>query len=234
MRRVVRSRAPESTMVHQTAIDVGGGALRGATALRRKPVRWVGAKHTIHGMQRLARWILKLFGWSLEYADPGTRKYVLIFAPHTSNWDFPVGLLAAWALDLRVHWMGKDSLFRSPLGPLFRAWRGIPVDRGRAGNSIEKMAERFAEKDRFVLAIAPEGTRSATDHWKSGFWYIARAAQVPVAMAYIDYPRKQVGLGRTFTPGEDLEHDFQQIRDFYADRRGRYPAQESDIRPRQR
>lgn len=184
-------------------------------------------------MQALARRLLKLLGWSLEHADPGTRRYVLIVAPHTSNWDFVVGLLAAWALGLHAHWMGKHTLFESPLGFLFRAWGGIPVNRGSAGNTIEQMAARFAASDHFVLGMAPEGTRGATDHWKSGFWHIARAARVPVVMAYLDYGRKQVGTGGAFMPGDDLEADFRRLREFYADKRGRYPAQESAIRPRQ-
>lgn len=183
-------------------------------------------------MQTLSRLLLRLFGWSIEYQDPGTHRYVLIVAPHTSNWDFPLGLLAAWALHLRAHWMGKNSLFKGPLGPLLRAWRGIPVDRGKPGKNIEKMASRFTDTDHFVLGIAPEGTRRATDHWKSGFWHIARAAGVPIVMAYIDYGRKQLGVGGAFMPDDNLESDFQRIRDFYADKRGRYPQQESAIRPR--
>ncbi|MBL36844.1 MAG: glycerol acyltransferase [Xanthomonadales bacterium] len=183
-------------------------------------------------MQTLARLLLRMFGWTLEHEDPGTHRYVLIVGPHTSNWDFPIGLLAAWALDLRAHWMGKNTLFEGFLGPLFRAWRGIPVNRGQPGKTIEKMAARFAVADHFVLGLAPEGTRRATDHWKSGFWHIARAAQVPVVMAYIDYGRKQVGVGSAFMPGDDLENDFRQLQDFYADKRGRYPQQESAIRPR--
>ncbi|HKL53955.1 MAG TPA: lysophospholipid acyltransferase family protein [Wenzhouxiangellaceae bacterium] len=183
-------------------------------------------------MQALARLLLRLRGWSLELEPPGTRRYVLIVAPHTSNWDFPIGLLAAWALDLRAHWMGKNTLFEGLLGPLFRAWGGIPVNRGQPGKTIEKMASRFAASDDFVLGMAPEGTRGATDHWKSGFWHIARAARVPVVMAYIDYGRKQVGIGGAFMPGDDLETDFRRLRDFYADKRGRRPQQESVIRPR--
>jgi len=186
----------------------------------------------IHPIQTLARLLLRLFGWSVRNEDPGTRRYVLIVAPHTSNWDFPIGLLAAWALGLKAHWMGKNTLFESVLGPLFRAWRGIPVYRDRPGKTIEKMAERFAAADHFVLGIAPEGTRRAADHWKSGFWHIARAAGVPVVMAYVDYGCKQVGIGGAFLPGDDIEADFRRLRDFYADKRGRYPEQESAIRPR--
>jgi len=183
-------------------------------------------------MQTFARLLLRLFGWSLEREDPGTRRYVLIVAPHTSNWDFPIGLLAAWALGLQAHWMGKNTLFEGLPGPLFRAWGGIPVNRGQTGKTIEKMAARFAAEHHFVLGMAPEGTRGAADHWKSGFWHIARAARVPVVMAYIDYSRKQVGMGGAFMPGDDLETDFRRLREFYADKRGRYRQQESAIRPR--
>ncbi|NKI36166.1 glycerol acyltransferase [Wenzhouxiangella sp. XN79A] len=185
-------------------------------------------------MKNFARFLLRAFGWTLTQADPGTRRYVLVFAPHTSNWDFVVGLLAAWALGLKAHWMGKHSLFRGPLGPVFRWWGGIPVDRSRRGELSRQMAARFAAAEHFVLGIAPEGTRSFSDHWKSGFWHIARAAGVPVVMAYIDYPRKQVGMGASFVPGDDLEADFVRIRAFYADKRGRFPDKESTIRPRAR
>lgn len=185
-------------------------------------------------MKAIARLLLRAFGWTLTRADPGTRRYVLVFAPHTSNWDFVVGLLAAWALGLKAHWMGKHSLFRGPLGPVFRFWGGIPVDRSRPGELSRQMAARFAAAEHFVLGIAPEGTRSFSDHWKSGFWHIARAAGVPVVMAYIDYPRKQVGMGASFVPCDDLEADFERIRRFYADKRGRFPDKESTIRPRAR
>ena len=202
----------------------------GSDSHRSQPIE---RRPRIHPIQTLARLALKLFGWSVEYRDPGTRRYVLVFAPHTSNWDFPIGLLAAWALGLKAHWMGKDTLFKGMLGPLLRAWGGIPVDRGRPGRKIEKMAARFAAENHFVLGIAPEGTRRAADHWKSGFWHIAKAACVPVVMGYIDCGRKQVGIGDAFMPGNDLETDFQHLRNFYGDKRGRYPQQQSAIRPRQ-
>ncbi|MBY6204815.1 lysophospholipid acyltransferase family protein [Halomonas denitrificans] len=185
-------------------------------------------------MKALARFLLRIFGWTLTQHEPPPRRYVLIFAPHTSNWDFVIGLLAAWGLGLKVHWIGKNTLFESPLGPLFRFWGGIPVDRSKRGNMIEQMAERFDHADDLVLAIAPEGTRGLTDHWKSGFWHIARAANVPVVMAYIDYSRKQIGIGESFVPGEDIETDFEQIQDFYSDKRGRRARNESTIRPRPR
>jgi 1-acyl-sn-glycerol-3-phosphate acyltransferase len=185
-------------------------------------------------MKAIARFLLRLFGWTLTQHDPGTRRYVLIVAPHTSNWDFVVGILAAWGLGLKARWIGKSSLFESPLGPIFRFWGGIPVDRSRPGDMSKQLASRFAAADHFVLGIAPEGTRSFSDHWKSGFWHIARAAEVPVVMAYIDYPRKLVGIGESFVPSDDLEADFSKIQAFYADKQGRYPEKESSIRSKSR
>ena len=185
-------------------------------------------------MKALPRFLLKIFGWTLSLKPPETRRYVVIFAPHTSNWDFVIGILAAWGIGLKVHWIGKHSLFESPLGPLFRFWRGIPVERDRRGRMIEQMAARFEATDDFILAIAPEGTRGHTDHWKSGFWHIARAAEVPVVMAFIDYRHKRIGLGESFLPGTDIEADFKQIRAFYSDKQGRCPKKESTIRPQAR
>lgn len=180
-------------------------------------------------LQRTSRLILKTLGWSLRYEDPGTRRYVLIAAPHTSNWDFPLGLLAGWGMNLKANWMGKHTLFYSFMGPVFRALGGIPVDRGEAGELIEQMAERFAGADHLVLAIAPEGTRKFQEHWKSGFWHIARAAKVPIVMAALDYSAREVSVGGAFMPSDDREADFEIIRQFYAGRRGKRSDQESRI-----
>lgn len=181
---------------------------------------------------RLSSWALRRLGWTIELDDPGVAKYVLIAAPHTSNWDFPLGLAAAWALRLDAHWLGKHTLFRWPYGWFFRAVGGIPVQRDQTRNLIPAIVDIFAGAERLVLALAPEGTRQKTDHWKTGFYHIARAAGVPIVMAYLDYGKKQVGLGGAFYPGEDIEAAFTQIRQFFAGRRGKYPANESDIHVR--
>lgn len=183
-------------------------------------------------MQRIARWILQLLGWRLAFEDPLTRRYVLIVAPHTSNWDFPLGLLAAWALDLNANWMGKHTLFKGPWAPLLRAWGGIAIERDEASDVIAQMAARFQAADEMVLAMAPEGTRSHRDHWKSGFWHIARAAEVPIAMAYLDWGRREVGLGGAFTPSDDRDADYVRIAAYYAGRQGKFPEKESTIRGR--
>ncbi|MEM1412822.1 MAG: lysophospholipid acyltransferase family protein [Pseudomonadota bacterium] len=180
----------------------------------------------------IGRSALSALGWTLGYENPLTDRYVLAVAPHTSNWDFPLGLMAAWALELDAHWIGKHTLFKGPLGPFFRSVGGIPVDRGAARDMVEQMAERFAREERLVLALAPEGTREGSDHWKSGFWRIARAAEVPIALAYLDWGRRELGLGGTFMPTDDREADFARIRAFYADRQGRFPEKQGEIRPR--
>lgn len=183
-------------------------------------------------LQATARRILQALGWTLRYDDPGTRRYVLIVAPHTSNWDFPLGLLAAWGMDLKANWMGKHTLFKGILGPFFQALGGIPVYRGDASDMVRQMADRFAGADHLVLAMAPEGTPKYQAYWKSGFWHIARAARVPVAMAYLDYATKEVAVGGTFIPSDDREADFEIIRAFYQGRRGKHPEKEGTIRGR--
>jgi 1-acyl-sn-glycerol-3-phosphate acyltransferase len=183
-------------------------------------------------LQAPARFLLHALGWTLRYEDPGTCRYVLIVAPHTSNWDFPLGLLAAWAMDLRANWMGKHTLFKGILGPFSRALGGIPVYRDDASDMVQQMADRFAEADHLVLGMAPEGTRKHQAHWKSGFWHIARVARVPIAMAYIDYATREIAVGGTFNPSDDREADFEIIRDFYRGRRGKHPGKEGTIRGR--
>jgi len=180
----------------------------------------------------LSRRLLQAFGWTLHIEDPGTDRYVLIVAPHTSNWDFVVGILAAQAIRLDAHWIGKHTLFKPPLGWLFRALGGIPVDRGRGGDLIPQVVRYFEESPAFKLGLAPEGTRSATDHWKSGFHYIARAAGVPIVMGWLDYPSKRIGMGGAFVPDDSLQHTFERVRAFYAPYRGRHADQGSEIRPR--
>ncbi|MEE4174831.1 MAG: lysophospholipid acyltransferase family protein [Xanthomonadales bacterium] len=183
-------------------------------------------------MKSLSRRVLRALGWTVHMDDPLTHRYVLIVAPHTSNWDFPLGLLAAWALDLKANWMGKHSLFRGPLGPVMRALGGIPVDRDAASDLVQQMADRFAASDHLVLGMAPEGTRSHAEHWKSGFWRIARAAQVPIAMAYLDYDRREVGLGGAFMPSDDRDADFARIAAFYDGRVGLKPENQGTIQAR--
>jgi 1-acyl-sn-glycerol-3-phosphate acyltransferase len=177
----------------------------------------------------LSSLILKLLGWRTSADFPDVKKYVIVAAPHTSNWDFPLGILAAKALKLKAHWIGKHTIFRWPFGWFFRAIGGTPVNRDSSQDLIKQIAEAFNRSDQFVLALAPDGTRSKADHWKTGFWHIAKAAKVPIALAYLDFGNKKVGLGGTFYPSDDIEKDFELIREFFKGHRGKNPANESLI-----
>ncbi len=183
-------------------------------------------------MKAVSRRLLHALGWTLHFSEPGVRRYVLIVAPHTSNWDFPLGMLAAWALGLDVHFMGKHTLFEGPFGWLFRALGGIPVDRKASGGLVEQVAARFEAAQSLVLAVTPEGTRGRSTYWKSGFWRIARAAGVPIVMATLDYGRKEIVVSEPFTPGEDRDADFDHIRAFYAGRRGKRPELQGEVHGR--
>ena len=180
----------------------------------------------------VSRWILKALGWSILKQLPDSQKYVAIAAPHTSNWDFPLGILAASAMRLEINWIGKHTLFRWPYGWFFRAIGGIPIERGVGTNLSRQMAAQFAQTDKLVLAIAPEGTRSKLDHWKTGFYYIALAAEVPIALGCLDYQHKQVGISDSFIPSGDIEADFEIIGKYYQDKVGKIPQQAGTIRPR--
>lgn len=170
---------------------------------------------------------LRLTGWRIEgQLPPGTTKAVLIAAPHTSNWDLPYTLMVAFALRLNVVWMGKASLFRAPFGPIMRWLGGIAVQREQRNNLVQASADAIvAAPMALQLIVPPEGTRKKTREWKSGFYYIALAAKVPIVMAYMDYTEKRSGLGPLFTPTGDFEADLQRIKAFYAPFKGRNPGQ---------
>ena len=178
---------------------------------------------------RLSRWILTALGWEIHADFPNIKKYVVIAAPHTSNWDFPLSIMAVKALQLDVCWIGKHTIFRWPFGWFFRKLGGMPVDRRQSLNLIQQMTDLFDQSEHLIFALAPEGTRSKTDHWKTGFYHIARAANVPIALAYLDFAKKQVGVSKTFYPGDDIEEDFKLIREYYRDKRGKNPENASLI-----
>lgn len=180
-------------------------------------------------MKALARLILKIIGWKLDIKVPDEKKFVLIGAPHTSNWDFPLALLAFWTLDLKIKWVGKSQMFRGPLHYLFTALGGIPVDRSASSGFIEQISEQFDQSDEMVLTIAPEGTRSKTQHWKSGFYYIALEADVSICLGYVDFPSRTIGFHKCIRPTGNIEADMKQIKSFYQDLRGKYPEKQGPI-----
>ncbi len=181
-------------------------------------------------VQRFCGWILRRNDWTLAFRWPPSPKCVVIFYPHTSNWDFVIGVLAYLSVAWPVRWCGKDSLFVWPFGTLMRALGGIAVNRRERTGFVGQFEREFERTDQLHLAIAPEGTRARTDHWKSGFYHLALAAGVPVGLAYIDYPSRRVGLDTFLDLSGDEAQDVARIRAYYADKRGRNPAQQGDIR----
>ncbi|KPF47965.1 glycerol acyltransferase [beta proteobacterium AAP121] len=174
-------------------------------------------------LRAASRGFLRATGWRIEgELPPGAAKAVLIAAPHTSNWDLPYTLMVAFSLRLNIYWMGKASIFRFPFGPVMRWLGGIAVDRSKTNNLVQASAEALVRADGPVqLVVPPEGTRGKTRHWKTGFYFIALEARVPIVLAYMDYHDKRSGLGPIFTPTGDVEADMAAIKRFYAPIRGK-------------
>ena len=170
---------------------------------------------------------LRWSGWTVSGGLPAEHpKCVLIAAPHTSNWDLPYTLMVAFALRLNVYWMGKQQIFRWPFGGLMRWLGGIAVNREQSSNLVAASAAALVAADGPVqLIVPPEGTRSKTRYWKTGFYWIAHTAQVPIVMAYMDYERKLSGLGPVFMPSGDIEADMVKIKAFYAPFKGKNASQ---------
>lgn len=185
---------------------------------------------------KIGYWISRLWmrarGWSVENRLPPGGKFVLIGAPHTSNWDFIFMLAAANIMRVKISWMGKHTLFKWPFGALFRKLGGIPINRLAPQGAVAQMVSRFEQAEELLLAVAPSGTRKRVDHWKSGFYRIALQAGVPIACGYLDYAARRAGIGLVFSPSGNMKSDMDRIRSFYQDKRGRYPALESSIRLR--
>ncbi len=174
--------------------------------------------------------MLGLLGWTIEGQRPAADKYVLIAAPHTSNWDFVLMQLYAAAFDIPISWLGKASLFRPPFGWLMRALGGVAVVRHENRNLVEAMAATFAPRDQLVIVVPAEGTRQRTDYWKSGFYHIARLAAVPIVPSYLDYSKKRGGFGPPLTPSNDIGKDMQTLRDFYAPMHGKIAGRFGPVR----
>lgn len=177
----------------------------------------------------VARSIFRLIGWRTHVIEPPTSRYVLIGAPHTSNWDFIIALLFMTIEDIPIRLMGKDTLFRGPMGILMRGIGAIEVNRSERTKLVDQVAAKFDQYDELIIGISPEGTRKKSSHWRSGFYYIALKAQVPIVMAYLDYGKKVCGIGPSMIPTGDIEADFRMIRDFYSGIRGKYPHEQGEI-----
>ena len=181
-------------------------------------------KHkTIFDSPRLAAWMRSLSfavfrwrGWQLEGALPDAKKYVIIGAPHSSNWDFPVALGLAFCYRVKIFWLGKNTLFRWPFGGLMRWLGGIPVNRAANQNLVAQAVTAMQSSDELILAIPPEGTRKQVRQWKTGFYFIAHESGTPIVLAFLDLKNKRGGFGPTLTPSGNLEKDMETIKAFYA------------------
>jgi len=177
-------------------------------------------------LHHYAKYLVRRNGWCIEGKLPDLPKFVLIGAPHTSNWDFVLFLGVVFSLRANARFMGKAEAFRFPFGWLFRYCGGIPVDRKRSTGLVEQMVKAFYESDQFILTIAPEGTRHEVVEWKRGFYYIAKGAGVPIVMGVIDGRQKTVRIGQVFHPTDDIEADIKAIQSYFIGKTG--------IRPRRK
>ena len=186
----------------------------------------------------LARSVLRLFGWRVQFDGLPSRQGVLIVYPHTSNWDFIVGMLAKWAMGVPVAFWGKDTLFELPLFGRWLRWiGGVPVDRHNPRGAVADMVERFAQAratDAFLwLALSPEGTRRYRDSWRSGFYQVATQADVPLALAFFDYAARVVGVDSFIRLSGGAERDMASIEQVLGQRRGCRPELAAPVRLRQ-
>ncbi|MEA3559071.1 MAG: lysophospholipid acyltransferase family protein [Candidatus Thermoplasmatota archaeon] len=171
-----------------------------------------------------SRALLKLTGWKIDDFRNGEKKLIAIAAPHTSNWDFPFFISYAFALDFKSYWMGKHTLFKKPFRGFFRFLGGLPIDRTKRANTVGQIVSHFSNLDELAVTIAPEGTRKAVERWKTGFYYMAVGANVPIALCFLDYKKKIGGIGKMLYPTGDIDRDLIEIMGFYRDVTPRYPG----------
>lgn len=180
--------------------------------------------------QRISAACLAAAGWRTELAEPLPDRCVIIGAHHTTWWDLVLSMLLMGATGLRFRWVAKNSLFRPPLGWLLAALGGMPVQRSARANFVQQMVAAFADGGPLRVALLPEGTRRRVDHWKTGFYYIAHGAGVPVALGFADFSRRVVGLGPVLMPTGDVAADFECYRAFYAGVTARFPDRQGEVR----
>ncbi|CAM3990915.1 1-acyl-sn-glycerol-3-phosphate acyltransferase [Deinococcus marmoris] len=196
-------------------------------------VTWLGRPHTLGS--RVSLFLLRLTGWTplLEPPPMGGVKFVTAAAPHTSNLDFWPGLFWKWATRIPLHWVGKRELFNFPMGIFMRAVGGIALDRRRAGgNFVDAVVSVIEREEEIVLLVAPEGSRNRAEYWKTGFYYMALKAGVPIAVTALDWQHRRIGIIGYVQPTGDVKADFARIADLLKDVRGRIPANETPIIPR--
>ena len=187
-----------------------------------------------HILTLTAKIFLKICGWKIEGEPPKVPKYVMVGAPHTSNWDFLFGMAIAMATQVECYWVGKHTLFWGPLNPIMRWMGGIPLDRNgrcRRGSLVEQTVCCFKQHHRLGIVVSPEGTRSKGDRWRTGFYHMAKNANVPIVLAFLDFKNKRGGYGPTIRPSGCIDKDLHEIQAFYTDIHGKYPDCFSPIYP---
>lgn len=173
-------------------------------------------------LRLLSLLLMKITGWKNSGSLPDLLQYIIIIAPHTSNWDLFYGIIVAFSLKLDGRFLAKRELFRGPFGPVMKWLGGMPIDRSSHEHTVDQIIGTFRKGERLALAIAPEGTRSKVKYWKSGFYHIAMGAGVPLQLAYLDYASKTGGVGPLIVPTGDIDEDMRTMRAFYNGISGRY------------
>jgi len=170
--------------------------------------------------------LFRVLGWKIINNFPqDLNKFVVIAAPHTSWVDFPIGVLVKYATGENINYIGKASLFKGPFGFIFKATGGTPVDRSKSNNLVEAIIDIFNNKEEFKLALSPEGTRKKTERWKTGFYYIAKGAKVPIVMATLDFGKKQVKISEPYYTTDNKDKDFDNFYTFFEGVQGKKPDQ---------
>ncbi len=179
--------------------------------------------------QKIVMALMKLFGWKSILAPAPAQKFVALGYPHTSNWDFIPAVAWAWSTGLKMNFVGKAALFKGLMGPIMKALGGIPLERDKSKNFVDQIVEIIKSRDEIALIVAAEGTRSKAEYWRSGFYYMALEANVPIGLAYLDWKRREIGISQYLMPSGDLEKDFEIIKTYYQGVTGRDPSKQSPI-----
>ena len=168
---------------------------------------------------------LRIAGWKIKGRPPDLAKYIVIAYPHTSNWDFPLGVAVSILFRIKIYWLGKESLFKGVAGPVMKWLGGKPIDRSEAHDVVQQTINTFEQNDAMIVAVAPEGTRSQVGKWKTGFYHIAVGANLPIILGYFDYAKKQAGCLESFTPTGNIDQDMISIKTAYQGVEGKYNNQ---------
>ena len=178
----------------------------------------------------LGKIFLNLSGWKIVGTLPPVSKYVVIGAPHTTNWDFVYMLVVFSALRIKISWMGKHTIFKKPFGKIMHSMGGFPINREKKQNAVDQVVDKFKSSEQLFFVLSPPGTRKKTNYWKSGFYWIAYKAQVPIVCGFLDYKQKKAGFGPAFIPTGNVKNDMDRIRDFYKDIVPKYPEQRTIVK----